>query len=297
MKPSRNGDSGQDDWEAYFTGSQWKADSEDHEAQWMSGHLAAWEALLASDWAPLRHRVDSELQARKAEQELSRDLGSQFNDPRLNQKWLDPEVGTERPVFRSWVEQGLLKMECSVCGITVNGKKTMESHMSGRKHLTKLKDFQVTDGGFSSQEAGSEDLVPERSLLANLLDRLPTPPTLVGQQFLAEVLVGRGEPEYHCLVCECSGLNIQQILPHLLSVSHRLAAMGHVDPTLYHQFSGEPAPGLWDKAGLARLEQAASKVVVGRKEKDVPMVFANPIVFESKKPSLMSGIYSLGQKA
>merc|ERR1719481_1336932 len=105
--------------------------------------------------------------------------------------------------------------------------------MTGRKHKTKLDTVEVSAGGFNSQLSATEDLVPEKSLLAILFDRMSDVPPLVGSQFIAEVLVGRGEPEYHCLVCDQCGMSIQQVLPHLISVSHRLACLAKLEPEMH----------------------------------------------------------------
>jgi hypothetical protein len=202
-------------------------------------------------------------QAKKTALEQTQDLGSKFNDPRLNQLVVAGE-GEELPIYRCQDRDGTLTFDCTVCSITVAGLRTLESHMAGRKHKARLVDREVLEGAPAADPvAAMAELVPGRGLLSRLLAQwrpegavaVPAP----GTEFLAEVLLGRGEPEYHCLLCSAPRLSVHEAVPHLLQDPHRLAWLARARPELYLQYAARPDPELWDAATAAGFEGLVSR--------------------------------------
>ena len=88
----------------------------------------AWGEVLRNHLTDYRLEVDREVQSKKMAVENVLDLGSKFNDPRLNQKWVD-ENGEEKPVFEYSEENGIISLKCTVCGITTTCHAAL-SHLS-----------------------------------------------------------------------------------------------------------------------------------------------------------------------
>ena len=146
----------------------------------------AWGEVLRNHLTDYRLEVDREVQSKKMAVENVLDLGSKFNDPRLNQKWVD-ENGEEKPVFEYSEENGIMALKCTVCGITTTGMKTMESHIGGRKHREKMAGLKVVEGAkVADPVQASASIVPEQGLLGRLL-KLHRGAPLLGIDFIAEV--------------------------------------------------------------------------------------------------------------
>ena len=229
------------------------------------GRLAAprslWGEVLRRHLTDLRLAVDREVQDKKAAMEGELDLGSRFNEPRLNQKVRARahEGEGEQNLFICHDKDGSLAFECTVCGITVSGIKTMESHMNGKKHLAKLADYTVVEGSLHHSDplTSAAGLVPSQGLLSRLLPLRPPSLSLAGSEFLAEVLQGRAEPEYHCLLCN-SVSSVREVLPHLLLASHQLAYLAQTQPNLYLQFAAQSSPELWGQETFSSLDTQVS---------------------------------------
>ena len=212
-----------------------------------------WEELLRAHLTDCRLAVDQEVQDKKSLQAQSQDLGTRYNQPRLNQKV--PHGGGRpglRPVFLCHDKDGSASFECTVCDIMVSGMKTLESHMGGKKHLAKLGQHQVEEGAVSDPVAATTSLVPERGLLSRLLPLLPGAP-LPGSGFLAEVLLGRAEPEYHCLLCSAV-TTVREVVPHLRSAAHQLAFLAQARPEVYLMFAARSSPASWGAAIFDNLD-------------------------------------------
>ena len=225
------------------------------------GRLAAprslWGEVLRRHLTDLRLVVDREVQDKKAAMEGEQDLGSRFNEPRLNQKVRAKahEGEEEQDLFVCHDKDGPLAFECTVCGITVSGMKTMESHMNGKKHLAKLANYTVVEGSLHHSDplTAAASLVPSQGLLSRLLPLRPPALTLAGSEFLAEVLQGRAEPEYHCLLCN-SVSSVREVVPHLLTAAHQLAYLAQAQPHVYLQFAAQSSPELWGQETFSSLD-------------------------------------------
>lgn len=246
------------------------------------GAEVAWMEVLRAHLTDYRLAVDSEVQAKKCALEAQQDLGTKYNIPKLNQRVV--EGGQESQVFLCTEEDGVLVMKCTVCSISTTGVKTMESHMNGKKHLARLSGMEVVEGVITSDPAmATASLVPERGLLARLLPLHRGPP-LLGTGHLAEVLLGRAEPEYHCLLCSSSH-TVRAVVPHLLSAGHQLAHLAQARPELYLQFAARSAPELWGPETFAELDSLVAELEVEWVE---PVVVASPLVFEATRAQLLA---------
>jgi len=208
----------------------------------------AWGELLKRHLTDFRLEVDKEVQTKKTAIEEVLDLGSKFNDPRLNQKLVE-ENGEEKPVFECLESAGNTTLKCTICSVTTTGIKTMASHLAGKKHLAKMEGLRVVEGaGVADPVQTAASLVPERGLLSRLLSLHQGAP-LLGVDFVAEVLIGRSEPDYHCLLCS-TAVTVREVVVHLSTASHQLAFLAQAKPELYLHFAAHSSTSseTWDKA-------------------------------------------------
>jgi len=211
-----------------------------------------------------------------------------FNEPLLNQKVMDRALGEERAVFRSWNQQGSLFLECTVCNITVSGMKTMQSHMGGRKHLSRLEAFTVIDAGSVCDPLSSTvDLVPDRSLLSRLLEKYMVGP-VIGLEYVVEILVGRADPEYRCTLCRIIS-NIMDLMEHLLSADHKLAFMARFFPLASKKFLSGPHRSMWTAATHDFLDTVANRIE-SKFARAEPRVVASLVVWEKEKMNIITNI-------
>jgi len=106
---------------------------------------------------------------------------------------------------------------------------------------------------------------------------------MTGTEFIAEVLHGKAEPQYHCLLCSLSDCSVVDVLPHLLSASHQLAYLAQVHPELYLQFAARSSPALWGPDTFNKLQAQVAGLNLRRKD---PTVVASPTVFEARRDQI-----------
>lgn len=233
-----------------------------------------------------RLAVEWEVQVKKnAFEEAQQDLGTKFNEPQLNVRVRDGKLGKERAVVTCQDRDGTKMFQCTICDIKVPGVQTMKLHISGKRHCNKLKDFTVVDGSASlsrESETVAAGLVPDHSLLGRLLKLFSQTSVLTGTEFIAEVLHGTAEPQYHCLLCT-TACTVQEVLPHLLSASHQLAYLAQVHPELYLQFAARSSPALWGPETFNKLQAQVAGLKLRRKD---PTVVASPVVFEARREQI-----------
>ena len=115
------------------------------EKEYLERFAFNWKKLIDNDFPPILDNFLASLDNKKKELnggKETEDLGTTFNDMRLNMRVLSP-TGGELDVFSSSIIDGVLQFKCEICGITVLGKRNIESHMLGKKHKAKLDDFKV----------------------------------------------------------------------------------------------------------------------------------------------------------
>jgi hypothetical protein len=125
------------------------------EARYLEGFLDEWRQLLREEYRQLRSNLEEDiLRLKRVQQPKVTDLGTEFNDMRLNmrvkRKAVDggQECGTEMNVISSTMVDGSLQFTCCVCSVSVLGKKNIDSHLDGKKHNGKMVDWDVI-GKFS----------------------------------------------------------------------------------------------------------------------------------------------------
>jgi len=251
------------------------------EELWMDKFLVIWRKLIETEWSAMRSEVDREVQGKKQSLVTNQDLGSMFNEPTLNQRVVDNRLGEERAVFRSWDNQGITQLECTVCNITVNGMKTMQSHMNGKKHLVRLEEFTVIEGRSDCDPVKAMvDMVPERSILSRLLEKYMVGP-VIGLEYVVEVLVGRADPEYKCALCRISS-SIFDLMEHLISAQHRLAYMDKFFPQASRKFLSVPNKALWTVSTFEFLDTVVNRIE-SKFARAQPRVVASIVVWDKEK--------------
>ena len=112
----------------------------DTESSWLDKFLIAWQELISNQ----EYYVRRDLAKNDSSVTTSNDdLGSAYNEPKLNTRVLDRDSGEERALFTCDTSRGAAQFTCSVCGVTVTGIRVLQSHIGGRKHMGKLIEYQV----------------------------------------------------------------------------------------------------------------------------------------------------------
>lgn len=274
------------------TGSIW--------LQRMGEFRAEWEDILQKHLVDYRIQMDAEIQAKKSAVEESQDLGSRYNLPWLNQTVREAEGGEDTALFVLHENDGKLEFECTACHVKTFGVKTIQQHVNGKKHKNILADLTVTEG---SGAQANPDTVPEAEilpscgllskLLAALANTKGSSIGVIGQGWVAEVLVGRGEPDYQCLLCPDTGtLSVRQVGPHLAGAKHQLEYLAHARPEAYLQFAARAKPSLWEQDTFDALDAEVAKLTSSQAE---PVMVASPLVFEDKKEEILARIEAASQ--
>ena len=106
----------------------------------MDKFLIAWQELISNQEYYVRRDL---AKTNSNESSKEEDLGSMFNEPRLNCKFKDPTTGEIRPMFTVDMSRGSAQLTCVICNVTAAGIKPLQSHINGKKHLNKLKEFEI----------------------------------------------------------------------------------------------------------------------------------------------------------
>ena len=112
----------------------------DSESSWLDKFLIAWQELISNQEFYVRRDLN------KNESSITtpeNDLGSTFNEPKLNARVRDLDSGEERALYTCNTARGAAQFTCSVCDVTVTGIRVLQSHMGGKKHMAKLAEYQV----------------------------------------------------------------------------------------------------------------------------------------------------------
>ena len=115
------------------------------EREYLERFAFQWSRILENDFPKAFQLFMSRLNEQKSANGVvkeSEDLGSSFNDMRLNLRVVNP-TGGEMDVFGSSVIDGVLQFKCEICNISVLGKRNIESHLTGKKHKAKMEDYKI----------------------------------------------------------------------------------------------------------------------------------------------------------
>jgi len=244
-----------------------------------------WNKVVEEDFDRRRKEADSEIQKIKMTYGKSFDLGAQFNDPRLNTMVTRKAGDAESfPLYRFWEEGGALFFKCAVCSVQVYGKRNLDCHISGKKHATNMLDFSQTDSPSASPPA-----VPTRPVVSHLLSRYKVAP-LLGLDYIVEVLVGRTDAEYHCLLCETIS-TARLLMFHLLSAQHRVGYLQNRFRVLHRKFARVKNIDFWEESTFDLLDTVSSRIEAkfGRRE---PSVVESIVIFDRERKRMMENIQS-----
>ena len=122
--------------------------------------------------------------------------------------------------------------------------------------------------------------MPERCLLDCLLENYSAS-SLLGLEYIVEILVGRADPEYKCVMCRVNA-SINDVMDHLLSTSHKLAYLDKFFPSLSKTFISTLNKSKWDSPTYNSLESIINKIELEFK-RGQPRVIASGVVWERDK--------------
>ena len=112
----------------------------DTESSWLDKFLIAWQELISNQEYYVRRDLNKK---ESSVTTTNDDLGSAYNEPRLNTRVRDRDSGEERALYTCDTSRGAAQFTCTVCHVTVTGLRVLQSHMEGRKHLGKLMEYEV----------------------------------------------------------------------------------------------------------------------------------------------------------
>ena len=110
------------------------------ESSWLDKFLIAWQELISNQEYYIRRDLSKNEPSTKTPAD---DLGSAFNEPKLNTRICAQDSGEERALYTCDTSRGAAQFTCSVCDVTVTGIRVLQSHMGGRKHIGKLSEYKV----------------------------------------------------------------------------------------------------------------------------------------------------------
>jgi len=263
------------------------------EKEYLERFAFNWKKLIDNDFPPILDNFLASLDNKKKELNVGKeteDLGTTFNDMRLNMRVLSP-TGGELDVFSSSIIDGVLQFKCEICSITVLGKRNIESHMLGKKHKAKLDDFKVVENsvGPRSKSNKSALAITDAGVLTSLLPLYKAAP-LVGLQFVVEVLAGSAPPTYYCFLCKAE-LTLKELMFHLLSAEHRLSYLDKFFPTVRLKFAKVPNRRFWEIQTYEFLDSVVNRIECkfGRGK---PFIVENSEMFEAEKSRMMAALDS-----
>ena len=71
-------------------------------------------------------------------------MGAIFNDGTLNLQYIDPDSGEINPIFTHKEENNRISIRCEICGLTVVGKVSLDTHRTGKKHKANLEKYEMS---------------------------------------------------------------------------------------------------------------------------------------------------------
>jgi len=205
----------------------------------------------------------------------------------------DLTSGQEKDVFTSSKSaDGNRLFKCEICTITVTGKRNLETHLVGKKHLGKLGSYSIVDGSTEPVIRQAKSLlgVHDTSVLSQLLP-VYRAAALVGLEFALEAWwEGERDPRYFCLLCHFQ-CGIVEFMYHMLSAQHRLQYLKRFFPSAYIKFARVKNRRFWEQATYDGLDFVISRIEFKFK-RETPMVTDNGDQFMSDPSTLFKSAES-----
>ncbi len=171
------------------------------------------------------------------------DIGAIFNDPSLNDKFIDKESGLPTPCYTYKEERGCIYIRCNICNLQVIGKRNLDTHLEGKKHRNKAGSvvmaskilfrisliilFSYDPFQFPGKdllppgEEPAAPLLPTEPVIFQILDKFKEAP-LIGLEYVVEIIHGPSvDPSYECLLCN-TRFDSSGVVSDVVSASHRL---------------------------------------------------------------------------
>jgi len=254
------------------------------EREYLERFAFQWSRILENDFPKAFQLFMSRLNEQKSANGVvkeSEDLGSSFNDMRLNLRVVNP-TGGEMDVFGSSVIDGVLQFKCEICNISVLGKRNIESHLTGKKHKAKMEDYKIVENSMAPRTKPVKSVlsIKDHGVLSSLLPLYKAAP-LIGVQFIVEVLAGDEDPEYHCLLCKFKS-GPSELMFHLLSAEHRLCYLDKYFPSVRMKFSRVPNRRFWEIPTYEFLDSVINRIEF-KFGRCTPFISENSEMFEKNK--------------
>jgi hypothetical protein len=215
------------------------------------------------------------------------DLGTRYNDLRLNQRVLD-QRGQPLNVFGDSEESGVLTFRCNLCAVSVQGKRNIDSHIEGKKHLARIDCYVAMDPIEPTPPGEEQSATPAEPIVMRLLNAFHDAP-VIGAEFVVEIVRGRDlPPAYHCALCD-TNFDASGLVSDLISAKHRLEYLRSYFPIASKMFSKVPNTNVWERPTFDFLESVAMRI----EEKGgrmVPKVVAGEDVFRTRYQDIKDDI-------
>ena len=265
----------------------------DNENSWMDKYVIAWQELISNQEYYIRRDL-SRVQADSGCGTSKNDLGTMYNEPRLNSKVKDPDSGETRDLYTCDTSGGSAQFLCTVCNVSASGIRGMQSHMNGRKHRDKLANFEVIGKNeirnnslrfkiLFLEESSKSDEEALPSILGELIKQFQVAACL-GLEYVVEVKINESEEVFKCVLCGTDS-DLNNIMSHLLSTTHRLEFLGKHFPTVGSKFRGRVTSRDWHQATFDTLDTVAGRIEA-RYGRGQPSCVSGLIGWENERTSL-----------
>jgi len=231
-----------------YEGGNRKSD-ENNEKEWMDKFIIAWQDLISNQEYYVRRDI-AKLSADTGGVKKD-DLGSMFNEPKLNTKIVDPDTGEKRSLYTCDMSGGAARFLCTVCNVWCTGLKMLQSHMNGKKCAAKLSGYQIVEDTSSSESA------PAVSILEKLVTLFHVS-ALLGLEYIVEIKLNDGVETFKCVLCNME-FDMNTIIGHILSTQHRLAFLRKHFSCVANKFASLQ-PSQWPLTSFDILDTVAARI-------------------------------------
>lgn len=212
-------------------------------------------------------------------------MGAIFNDGTLNLQYIDPDSGEINPIFTHKEENNRISIRCEICGLTVVGKVSLDTHRTGKKHKANLEKYEMS--GADVPPPGEDALLPHQPIIFKIFDKFDDAP-LLGLEYLVEIIHGPNvDPSYECLLCRTK-LAANDVISCVISAKHRLKYLEKFYPIAFGKFNQVPNMDVWKKPTFDFLEGVAMRIE--QKHGRLSVTNATKIDFDQRKKEFIHNI-------